>query len=92
MQVGRWAACGGITTFGYNAADPSMCCPTGYTCQEYDRFFWQCQPEGWEQTMRPRGTWDDSCTGSKVGSHALHPCGFLAAYYFQFTLCAQVAR
>lgn len=66
-QVDRWGACGGLTAYAADAADPSACCPTGTTCRPYDAYFWQCQPNGYTLKAKPVGTWPDTCTGSKVG-------------------------
>jgi hypothetical protein len=67
-KANKWAACGGLTAFGANASSPSVCCPTGFACKMYDPFFWQCQPESYQVKQKPRGTWEESCKGDKVGA------------------------
>lgn len=67
----KWATCGGINSYGSNSSDPSTCCPTGYSCQWYTEFFWQCMPVGITESNKPRGTWNETCSGTKVSHWAI---------------------
>ena len=44
-DVAMWDACGGRSTYGQNASDPSVACPAGSYCNFYNEWFWQCQPD-----------------------------------------------
>jgi hypothetical protein len=46
-QVNIWELCGGLNSRAQaNAADPSLCCPSGSTCNSMNDWYWQCQPGG----------------------------------------------
>ncbi len=72
-QVDKWGTCGGITTTGANSSDASTCCPRGYECQWYTDYHWQCMPVGMTESNKPVGTWDKTCTGTKVSGQNLMP-------------------
>jgi hypothetical protein len=65
-QVSKWSACGGVSSTGLNASDPTVCCPVRTECQFYDVFFWQCAPLGWVAQPKPVGTWAAGCAGTKA--------------------------
>jgi hypothetical protein len=44
-DVAMWDACGGMSSYGQNASDPSVACPAGSYCNFYNEWFWQCQPD-----------------------------------------------
>ena len=50
-DVAMWDACGGRSSFGQNASDPSVACPAGSYCNFFNEWFWQCQPDGTATAM-----------------------------------------
>ncbi len=45
-----WDECGGISSWGHDSADKGRCCKDGNTCARVNQYYWQCQPQGGQES------------------------------------------